>query len=171
MQLGSIADQDERRRGSVRLQTDARGERAAEQLERLRHDGGYVNGHARAALGSAVSEDLLDEFAATVRGSEHVLRIALELGVYGCLFKKHFSVRKHTREDVIEIVRYAAHPPPPYCLQPLPPAKPLLESLAFSLRPPLFCDVLHRSDDVDIARVMSYSTGQNVEMFDPAIRD
>jgi hypothetical protein len=67
-------------------------------------------------------------------------------------------------------VRYAAHPPPD-CLQPLLLAKPLLESLAFSLHPPLFCDVLHRSDDVDIPGVMSYSAGHDVEMFDAAIRD
>jgi hypothetical protein len=52
--LGSVADQEERHFGGACLQTDARGERAADQLERLRHDCGKVNGHTCAALGSAV---------------------------------------------------------------------------------------------------------------------
>ena len=66
-------------------------------------------------------------------------------------------------------MRYAAHPPPDR-FHLLRLAKPLLESLALGLRPPLLGDVLHRSNDVDVARVISYGAGHDAEVFDPAIR-
>ena len=133
MQLGGIADHDERRLGSARLETDVRGERAADQLERLGHDMGEVDRRALAALAAAVGEDLLDQRATAGRGDEHVLRIALERRATGRFLDEHFAVGEHTRQDIVEVVRDAAgEPPDRFHLLRL--AQPLLEPLALGLR-------------------------------------
>jgi hypothetical protein len=48
-------------------------------------------------------------------------------------------------------------------------AQPLLEPLTLSLCVLLLGDVLHCSNEVDVARFSSDGMGEDMEMFDPAV--
>ena len=93
----------------VRVQRNRSRQRAADELERLRH-GATIrrSASALAALAARVRKDLVDEIAAARRRGQHVLRVPLPRRVLGRFVEEHFAVGDDSAEHVVEVVRDAA---------------------------------------------------------------
>jgi hypothetical protein len=92
VQLRRIADDEQRPRRQLSLQTHLRAEGAAYQLQRLGNDAPEIDRNAAAALAAAVCQDLVHEPAGAVGRSEHVARVALERRAFRGLLEEQLGI-------------------------------------------------------------------------------
>ena len=101
-----------RRQGrvEVRAQLDGRGQRRAQQLDRVLHQAGEGMRLAVAGAAAAEGEHLSDQVACPLRRRARLGELALDGGIvvgFDAL-RRHRQVAEDAGEDVVEIVRDAA---------------------------------------------------------------
>ena len=133
VQLRGIADHEERRCRQLRLELDARTQRAAHELQCLGHDAVELHRSALAALAAAVVKDLLDQRARAVGGGEHVLRVAPVRRAGLRALGQQLRIAEDPAEDVVEVVRDTSGEPSD-CFHFLGLAQPLSEPRTLGLR-------------------------------------